>query len=158
MPVALSAALDSDVAFLTVADQSYSPASTDKLSRRAAQTPVKPVWTVFDGSAQSIRTLALAAELSAPETIDLMLLLPAADPARAGALQEQVTRLLAQMNAQTQFRCVNVDETELAQQLARMIRRQGCSLLVLHRDDARLADIDNAQVLGQLGCPIVLVR
>ena len=156
MPAALAAALDTDVAFLTIADQSNTLLPSTR-THNAAPTRLKPIWTIFNGSPESLRALALAIELSASEVVDLMLVLPGVNPVHASELQQQATELIVSSQAKAKIQTVLVPENEL-NQLSSLIRRQGCSLLVLHRDNPLMANVDNLRAVESLGCPIVLIR
>ena len=118
---------------------------------------LKPIWVLFDGSPKAVRALTLAIELSTSEAIDLMLVLPAVNPAQVSELQRQVAELIVQLNTKSKIKYVVIAESEL-NQLLRMIRRQGCSLLFLHRDSPLLADAGNSRAIESVGCPIVLTR
>ena len=156
MPTALAAALDTDVTFLTFAEKSNTLLSNIK-THNAPRTGVKPVWIMFNGSPESIRALTLAIELSASAACDLSLALPAVSSTQVSELQQQVTQLVAPLQTKGKIQYMTVAGNEL-NQLPTLIRRQGCSLLVLHRDNPLVSHIDELRAVESFDCPIVLIR
>ena len=140
---ALAATLATDVLFLNVHNASKSSAKPARC---------KPVWVMFDASVASVRALRLAGELCDPDNRDLTVLLPAANPQQTAELRHQAAQILGQNSDQTHY--ISLDQAE-ATQLIEMIQRQGCSLLVLHRDSPLMTTAQ--YLLEHIQCPIVLI-
>lgn len=153
---ALTAAGNSDIAFLNTIDQRDELFTTVQ-SYQARHSVLQPVLVLYDASSEANRALALAAELSAGESPGLTLVLVTDNPLRVTELQQQAEQLLSgiRSHAKIQYQVIVGD---VFQQLPRLISRQGCSLLVLPRNHKLLAQSDNDQMLENLGCPLVLVR
>jgi nucleotide-binding universal stress UspA family protein len=157
---ALMAAGETDVTFLNVRDRAadllrFSAGPGSARPGSTVTVAAKPIWALFDGSAQSVRALQLALELSAPDSPDLMLVLPVSIKDQAGKLQQQAAQILQKYKAQAGF--VSVAHAGPGE-LRRAIRQRGCSLLVLPQESALLSDAAFQSFSERIGCPLVLVR
>lgn len=154
----LTAALavpDTDVLFLDLNGPGGASTLAGAALHRPLATRIRPVWVLYDDTPAARRALSLAAELSRPEAIDLVVLLCAATGPQAWRLQQSVNRLLGEPAEGVHY--LPVGESELPGRID-AIRRQGGSLLVLPRSSPLLQEPGTAALLDSAGCPVVLVN
>lgn len=154
MHAAMAAAVETDVAFLNaLTDQSIMPVRPVR-PESTVSNRIKPVWSVFDGSAESMRALQLALELSILDGGELILLVLATAAEQLPGLRQQAEQTAAASGIAVRY--ITLAQSEM-DNLPRLIRRQGCSLLVLNRDSALFAGAA-VQLWDRIGSPVVLVR
>lgn len=131
-----------DVVFLSRRRGAFGSGTRQKSS-------ASPIWVVFDGSKESERALQMAAELAELESGRLYIALPAKTDAESEALKRQTLKCCVQS---TSVRFVTVHPFD-ASNLLHSMRRTGCRLLVVKRQDG---DFSKA-VSEATACPVVLV-
>lgn len=153
--VAALAVPDTDVLFLDPTGPGGASTPAGAALHRPLAARTRPVWVLYDDTPAARRALTLAAELSRPEAIDLVVLLCAATGPQARALQRSVERLLDEPVEGVHY--LPVAESELPDRID-AVRRQGGSLLVLPRSSPLLQEPGTAALLDSAGCPVVLVN
>ena len=151
---ALTALLETDVVFMEIFQpkQPYRPVSkirADKESRLGLQS----IIILFDGTAESMRALHLAAYLSQPEDVGLVVLLSTTSD-QIELLQKQIQEVLREFRTDAFVHYlseINVDH------LRQVLYQHNCGMLVLHRDSTLLKK-NPPVAIKNLGCPIVLVK
>ncbi len=151
---AIAAAVETDVAFLNELTEPSSVLPHPFKFANTAASIGKPVWSVFDGSAESVRALRLALKLSVLENVELMLLLAAATPAQLPGLRRKAKRIAGESGVMVRFTLLTEGEFN---NLPGLIQTQGCSLLVLARDNALFA-ATSVRFLDNIICPVVLMN
>lgn len=112
-----------------------------------------PVLVVYDGTPGAGRALAAATRL-AGEGLPLVII-PAKNPETAGRLREQVEGWLTERSLQARYRPLErLDEANLAQ----VLREERGGVLVLPARDALPQGETLADLLGHVGCPVLLIR
>lgn len=115
------------------------------------------VAACYDGSEESGRALATAADLAADnDQVDLQVLLAGelATDTEPGPLRRQAAKILSGHRGRVAYRTLD-DET--AAGLLGVLRDTGCTALVLQRDNALLRDTPLREYLSHLHCPLFLV-
>ncbi len=146
MPAVFEEAGRVDILFLGHKSEAERPA------RRPASgsgSEIPPVWTVYDGSAESEAALILAAELAELEPGGLRVVLPAATEAEYANLRARALNLCV---GGYPLRFVPAEPTD-GVKLSRRMRQTGCRLLVVARRDAGIVKT----VAEAAEFPVVLV-
>lgn len=114
-----------------------------------------PVTVTYDDSACARRALAVAGRLAqrGRRTLDVLLL--AADAERARALEEAVSRQLQGSGVAARFRTLPPGD---AAALKGALEGQQSALLVLGLECYPLAEDELERLLGETGCPVLLIR
>ena len=169
---AISAATEMDILFL---GKGRDTEPSDGPSQRAAAKPYsgiqpplsRPVWVLFDGTPAAARALAIANDLAAAEQKQLLIVLQAATPEKAGELKQQAVAALGEPRSQRraereavppefsplQYMTSPPAETDA---LLRSVRQKGCSLMVINRKQAQQLNHTLKILIEELDCPVVL--
>ncbi|HYE34008.1 universal stress protein [Methylocaldum sp.] len=131
-----------DIVFLSRRCEAYRDSTTQKSS-------TCPIWVLFDGSRESERALQMAVELAELESSRLYIALPAKTDAESETLKRQTLKCCVQ-SASVRFVTVHPFD---ARNLLHSMRRTGCRLLVVKRQDG---DLSRA-ISEAAACPVVLV-
>jgi len=131
-----------DVVFLSKRPEPYRSSATKKIS-------MYPIWVVFDGSKGAERALQMAVELAELESSRLYVALPAKTDTESEILRQLALKRCVQGAA---VRFVTIYPFD-APNLLHSIRRTGCRLLVVKRQDG---DLSKA-ISEAAACPVVLI-
>jgi nucleotide-binding universal stress UspA family protein len=113
-------------------------------------TAIYPIWVVFDGSRGAERALQVAVELAElTESSLLHVVLPAKTDAESEALRQLALKCCVRSTA---VHFVTVYPLDVSN-LLRSMRRTGCRLLVVKREDG---DLSKA-ISEAAACPVVLI-
>ncbi len=124
------------------------------LLRRGARLST-PVMTVFDGTPGAMKALSAAVRLASVGEGRVIVLVPAGDPESAGELQERARRWLYERDLGATFRKLSgLDGAELA----RAVRAERGGLLVLPALGPMARGESIPDLLGDVECPVLLVR
>jgi len=132
-----------DVVFLSRKTEFY------KTRSAAQKASMLPIWVVFDGSRGAERALQIAVELAELESGRLYVALPAKTGAESEALKQSALSRGIHGGA---VRFVTVYPFD-APNLLQSMRRTGCRLLVVTRQDGDLS----RTVSEAAACPVVLI-
>ncbi len=114
-----------------------------------------PILVIYDSSDTAQRALAAAAQLGQGQAESLTVLILAAGPEKGEQLQQQATALLDRYGVQARY----LRQTEsTAQRLTRTAQTEGCRLLVLPSHGSLMDYEALLTLLGQIDCPVLLVR
>jgi nucleotide-binding universal stress UspA family protein len=112
---------------------------------------------VFDGSAGSARALEAAALIAAgDEALRFSVLLVVPESADPEALKAQAMERLDALGARPAGFRVLLSASPAA--MCRLVHDLGADLLILSADHPALAGEGGSQVLGEMRCPVLLVR
>ena len=112
-----------------------------------------PVLVVYDGTPGAGRALAAATRL-AGESLPIILI-PAGDPQTASRLREQVENWLMERGLEAHYR--PLDKLD-GSNLVRMVRGERGGILVLPARDPLPQGGTLADLLGEVDCPVLLIR
>lgn len=122
-------------------------------SRRRAPELVS---ACFDGSDESARALATAADLATDnDDISLQVIMMPGPDAGSDELREHAASLLAEHSGNVVYRFL---EDKTVGGLLKVLYESGSTALVMQRDDAMLRNTSLRQYLSRLHCPLFLVR
>jgi len=144
----LAADIEADVFALT----SMGAALTRSRASRARSTAVS---VVFSGTDASARALRIAIKLATDPRKELIILLPAEDMTEAARLQELATRQLGMDAARVHF--IHLTDGALTD-LMEILTDTNSAVLILERDNTLLHTPSLKRSLGNLNCPLLVVR
>jgi nucleotide-binding universal stress UspA family protein len=169
---AISAATEMDILFL---GRGRDTEPSDAPGQRSAEKPYsgiqpplsRPVWVLFDGTPAAARALAIANDLAAAEQKQLLIVLQATTPEKAGELKQQAIAVLGEPHSPRraeraavppelsplQYMTSPPSETDV---LLRYVRQKGCSLMVIDREQAQQLNHTLKILIEELNCPVVL--
>ncbi len=151
----LSASLETDVLFLSKQVGRYEKPRLEKSHSIKSAIPVSGTSTlcvIFDGSPGSERALKLARELAFATGKELVILLHISGEATIERLRAQVASIIDTENGSVHY-MVMTDEDNSG--LQRILRRNKCEILVLHKSGREQL---TGPFLEKPGCPIVMVQ
>jgi nucleotide-binding universal stress UspA family protein len=117
---------------------------------KARRQAGRPVWTIFDGSAESKKALLMAADLATLEPCELCIALPAKTDEELDVLRRKASQTLAGSSLFPRFTVIYPYD---APNLLRLLRQSNCRLLVVNRDAGETVKA----ITETAACPIVLV-
>lgn len=153
---ALSASAEMDVLFLSRTWQGHFVGS---LRMRAEITgdPItgsaaRPVYVLYDGSAEAVRALALAAALADPQA-QVTVLVPRVAERRVASLQEEAARALAEGGSTARYEIIASNQGGA---VLDAVCAGGAGLLVLHRRAPLLQNNACNAALEEFSCALVV--
>lgn len=114
------------------------------------------VSACFDGSDESARALATAADLATDnDDISLQVIMMPGPETGSDELRERAASLLAEHSGNVVYRFL---EDKTVGGLLKVLYESGSTALVMQRDDSMLRNTSLRQYLSRLHCPLFLVR
>ena len=148
LTTAMQMAEKSDIVFLNdIATSPYAKTG----AQRTRRIPIghKPIWILYDGSAETQRCLSLALSLAQKDRSELIIVFT--DSAAGDKLDTQKDQIVSDYpDLPCQYLPLSDKET-----LSHLIEQKGCSVLVLSRVEQDRQGADS--VLGRIRCPRILV-
>ena len=115
---------------------------------------LRPIWVLFDGSSSAHRALTMASDLTLAEKRELVVALQTPDTDKTERLRRDVADTLGEKHPSIRYVTIStVDVSSLLQ----AIRGEGCSLLVLNRDNAQWGKRRADALVEALDCAVVVV-
>jgi nucleotide-binding universal stress UspA family protein len=141
---------------LLTADTDADVFALTRMGAGMARPPrTKAVSVVFTGTDASMRALETALSLTADPYKELNILLPAETEAEAMRLQELATRQLGQHAASADF--IQLKDGSLNDMLD-VLTESNSAVLIVERDSKLLQSPSLRRSLGNLNCPLLIVR